>query len=125
MIDCLRPGGKLIISVPNNDSFIKDNPLPSKILNMPPHHMGLWGNESLSKLCNIFPLECIELKIEPLQPSQMDTYLYTLVKRILFNSDLLVKIYWKIRFHLLLRPLVRLLASRITGHSIMGIYTKI
>jgi 2-polyprenyl-3-methyl-5-hydroxy-6-metoxy-1,4-benzoquinol methylase len=125
MIDCLRPGGNLIISVPNNESFIKDNPLPSKILNMPPHHMGLWSNESLSKLCTIFPLECVEIKMEPLQLAQMDTYQYTLVKRILFNSSLLVKVYWKIRFHLILRPLIKALASRIMGHSIMCVYTKV
>jgi len=124
MIKCLRPGGKLIISVPNNDSFIKDNPLSSKILNTPPHHMGLWNMDSLTAMCKIFPLDLIEARIEPLQPAQMDTYQYTVVKKILFNSDLLVRIYWKLRLHLLLRPLIRKFSSEITGHSILCVYSR-
>jgi SAM-dependent methyltransferase len=124
MLACLKPSGKLIISVPNNDSFIKDNPLPSEILNMPPHHMGLWNEESLKNLCKIFPLDLIEMLIEPLQPAQLDTYQYVIVKKALFNSNLLARIYWKLRIYLLLRPLLRLFSSRIVGHSILCVYSR-
>jgi 2-polyprenyl-3-methyl-5-hydroxy-6-metoxy-1,4-benzoquinol methylase len=124
MLHCLKPGGKLIISVPNNDSFIRDNMLPSKILNMPPHHMGLWNEKSLSGLSGIFSIWLIEILTEPLQPAQMDTYQYTQVRKILFNSELLVRIYWKLKIHVMVRPLLKLFANRIRGHSIMGIYAK-
>lgn len=124
MVSCLKPGGKLIISVPNNDGYIKDNPLPSKILNMPPHHMGLWNEESLRNLSKVFPLEYVKACIEPLQPIHMDTYQYTRVKGLLLNSEFLTKIYWKLRIHLLVRQLLKLFSRYIKGHSIMSIYTK-
>lgn len=124
MVRCLKPGGKLIISVPNNNSFIKDNPNASEILNMPPHHMGLWNEASLKSLCLIFPIEHIATHLESLQPAQMDTYQYTKVRQFLFNSELLVRIYWKLRIHLIIRPLLKLFSSRITGHTILCVYTK-
>jgi 2-polyprenyl-3-methyl-5-hydroxy-6-metoxy-1,4-benzoquinol methylase len=43
-LNCLKIGGKLIISVPNNDSFIQ---YLNSALNMPPHHMGLWNKKSI------------------------------------------------------------------------------
>ena len=75
MVDCLKPKGTLIIAVPNNDTFIKDNPLPSKALNMPPHHVGLWTETSLSKIASCFGLELVAIDFEPLQQSNMDTYI--------------------------------------------------
>lgn len=50
----LKPGGLLAISVPNNEA-----PYHSRHedpLNMPPHHMGLWGPTSLTALQRFFPL---------------------------------------------------------------------
>lgn len=61
----LKKGGKLIIGVPNNDSFLglreKD------LLNIPPHHMGLWNEKSLRNLCKYFPIEVSRFSYEPLQ----------------------------------------------------------
>lgn len=44
---CLKTNGKLIISVPNNDSFISET---DQLLNMPPHHVGLWDQKSLRSI---------------------------------------------------------------------------
>jgi SAM-dependent methyltransferase len=63
-IACLRPGGKLIVSVPNNDSFLG---LGENILNIPPHHMGLWNEASLRSLTRLFPLRLHKVYLEPLQ----------------------------------------------------------
>jgi SAM-dependent methyltransferase len=60
----LRPGGLLVISVPNNDSNIQHD--KKNVLNMPPHHMGLWRAGSLSSLVNHFPLVLEGIFTEPL-----------------------------------------------------------
>ena len=39
-VKALRPGGRLLLGVPNNDSFL--GLLEDNWLNMPPHHMSLW-----------------------------------------------------------------------------------
>lgn len=71
---CLKQGGKLIISVPNNDSFLKNN---QSALNMPPHHMGLWTKESLLSLTNIFPLEIVDIHLEELREYHVEGYIWS------------------------------------------------
>lgn len=63
-VEVLKPGGRLLISVPNNDSFLGYD---RNYLNMPPHHMGLWNKKSLLFLAEIFPLEVVGCDYEPLQ----------------------------------------------------------
>ncbi len=60
---CLKGGGKLIVSVPNNNSFVKVD--EEGILNMPPHHMGLWTESSLTKLADLYNLTVDEVSYEP------------------------------------------------------------
>lgn len=64
-IDSLKIGGKLVISVPNNDSFLGYD--TENYLNMPPHHMGLWNEQSLKCLPNIFNIKLKKIYLEPLQ----------------------------------------------------------
>jgi SAM-dependent methyltransferase len=70
-IDVLKPGGKLIFSVPNSDSFIVrcDDEL---VLNMPPHHMNLWNINALIALARLFELRIDGIELEPLQPYHAD-----------------------------------------------------
>lgn len=124
MIKCLKPNGVLIISVPNNESFIRKVTLPARILNLPPHHMGLWDESSLRKIEQFFPIDFVACLKEPLQAIHADTYQYTLVKGILFNSTVLANIFWKLRIHLIFRPFVKMFSYCITGHSIMAVFQK-
>ena len=71
MVKCLKNGGKLIIGVPNNDSFLG---LSDNLLNIPPHHMGLWNKQSLASLTNIFPIELVQFHFESLQEYHVDYY---------------------------------------------------
>ena len=65
-VDALRPGGTLIISVPNNDSLMfKFN--HDIVTNMPPHHMGLWNMNSLICIQKIFGIELRRIELEPLR----------------------------------------------------------
>ena len=65
----LAPGGLLVISVPNNDSNIQYD--KRNVLNMPPHHMGLWRAGSLASLVNHFPLVLEGIYTEPLSDSSI------------------------------------------------------
>lgn len=123
MIDCLKPGGILIISVPNNDSFISENRLPSKILNMPPHHLGLWKEESLINLQNIFNIKYLDKSIEPLQPALYETYIMHIFYKV-FKSDFLVKVLWKLGITKLFKPFILRNKASVVGHSINVYFTK-
>jgi SAM-dependent methyltransferase len=67
LVSMLKPYGRLIIGVPDNSTrptaslFVQ----PGSLLNMPPHHQGLWDIRSLSHLIRIFPLRMISLEVEP------------------------------------------------------------
>lgn len=63
-IKVLKKGGRLIISVPNNDSFMKSAKFQA--LNLPPHHMGLWTDNSLKAVSKVFNLKVETMMYEPL-----------------------------------------------------------
>jgi 2-polyprenyl-3-methyl-5-hydroxy-6-metoxy-1,4-benzoquinol methylase len=123
MVECLKPGGALIISVPNNDSFISEIELPSKILNMPPHHMGRWNEKSLKFLEGVVPVTWESTWLEPLQPIHTDVYIHTRMTKLL-RSQFLIRAFWKFRLHYLLRPIVKKCSKLITGHSILVVFRK-
>lgn len=120
----LKKGGKLIIAVPNNDSYISNNHLYSKVLNMPPHHMGMWDKVSLKALEKIFPITLESFMFEPLVGSNVDVYLWNKTYTILFKSKFLTNSLWKIRFHYLLRYLIKFVSHKIKGQTIIAIYIK-
>jgi SAM-dependent methyltransferase len=64
-IKCLKPGGKLIIGVPNNNPwyYVYD---VHHAMNMPPHHSGIWDKKSFKKLASFFPVDVTVVKAEPL-----------------------------------------------------------
>ncbi len=69
--DLLRPGGKLILGVPNAKSSI------TRFLNFfdaPPHHMTRWSDEVLTRLPRWFPVELVRIAYEPLQDSKVELY---------------------------------------------------
>jgi SAM-dependent methyltransferase len=72
-LQALRPGGRLIASVPNNIPYLfrydKYN-----TLNLPPHHMGLWDEASLRRLPKFFEMAVLAVVTEPLHPHQVDYY---------------------------------------------------
>lgn len=73
--DLVKKGGLVIIGVPNNNPYLyrKDK---YHVLNLPPHHMGLWGRQSLTSLQHYFPLKLESIHIEPVE----DLFYYTFVQ---------------------------------------------
>ena len=62
-LSMLRPGGKLVLSMPNNDAFSYHFDAV-QLLNRPPHHMGLWNYRALLALGRFFPLRVDTLEFE-------------------------------------------------------------
>jgi len=67
-IACLRPGGRLIIAVPNSAPGVYGAD-PYYAPNTPPHHMGLWEPASLRALTRYFPLKVKAVQGIPLEAS--------------------------------------------------------
>lgn len=125
-VDALKPGGKLIISVPNNDSIVFTT-TDNIVLNMPPHHMGLWNTNSLLALQHFFPLRMEEVHLEPLQSYHV--HFAKMVAKRSFSEKLVQKhLSWipfiKIIGDKFINMNVRAVAPHIVGHSIMVVYTK-
>lgn len=72
LVKLLMSGGKLIVSVPNKDSFLK---YQYNLLDMPPHHMTRWNAKTLQFLERLFPLKLKRLSFEPLAPYHIRGYL--------------------------------------------------
>ncbi|EGJ49377.1 class I SAM-dependent methyltransferase [Desulfocurvibacter africanus] len=63
---CVKPGGLLLLSVPSEDSYL--SMIVNEVLNMPPHHLTLWSDDSLRRLPGLFGMSLVELRHEKLQP---------------------------------------------------------
>lgn len=59
MVTCLKVGGRLFISVPNNEPYFANFNL-YETLNLPPHHCGLWNIQSLEKALELFNLKLVD-----------------------------------------------------------------
>lgn len=118
-VKVLKPGGKLIIGVPNNDSFIKFEEF--SILNMPPHHMGLWDKHSLESICKYYGLRVLDYFEEPLQSQHYGHYYNVFLANKIGNK--LGKIVAKLtRFFA--KHIVGLFSKKIKGEGILYIYKK-
>lgn len=89
VIECLKPGGNMIVSVPNETSFLSFT--LNNILNLPPHHVTRWPDESLFAIKNLFNLNILEFRHERLADVHSMWYSSTVA----FNA--LIKIFKKSR----------------------------
>lgn len=124
LIQATRPGGTLIIGVPNNDGYVglTDN-LLSWPLNMPPHHMGLWRESSLKELTRLFPLEHLRTELEPIDESSKGRLAYSRVARALGDGKL-AGLAWRLGLHTLYGTLKDRELSRVAGHTILVAYRR-
>lgn len=122
-IGCLKSGGVLALAVPNNDSFIKDDPLP--LLNLPPHHMGRWNSSSLKNLEYFFPIKIQEILFEPFQDYHFDYYKkIILMKKLSSIYMATVLSNFKIADIFLKDINLKNLKKNIVGHSVLAIFKK-
>jgi SAM-dependent methyltransferase len=57
----LKPGGQLLLAVPNLDSFLR---YYYNVLDMPPHHMTHWGRQAFQSLSELLPVQVERLSYE-------------------------------------------------------------
>jgi SAM-dependent methyltransferase len=117
-LKALKPGGILFFGVPNNDSFIFRNDL-YHVLNLPPHHMGLWGNKSLRNLANIFNLKILAIAEQPADKNNLGIYFKVWLKKYLPRyQDLLYPL-----FRIPVKIFLRVFTPK-RGHTITVSYQK-
>lgn len=117
-IRVLRPGGTLVIGVPNNESFIRLD--ANLILNQPPHHMGLWNRSSLFALARITDLEVVAFDTEPL--AEKGWYQAVIEQNYLGKWQR--RLFYRLGFANMFAKYVQDNAHTIAGHSIMAIFRK-
>lgn len=114
----LRPGGLLIIGVPNEDGFLRLD--DDAVLNRPPHHMSLWTRESLVALGEIAQIEMHSIELEPL--SEISWYQAVMEKAYLTPWQR--RIFHRFGFARFFTRYLEENANTIAGHTIMATYRK-
>lgn len=72
--ELLRTGGRLLLGLPNADSFVRHE---FNVLDLPPHHMSRWPLKVLSELPRFFPLRLKHARLEPLPDWQVWEFVHT------------------------------------------------
>lgn len=120
-LDSLKQGGTFVISVPNNDCYLYKNDL-DHILNLPPHHMGLWTEESLLSIAKIYNLEVVEIQKQPASKEN-----YGIYYEVFLRNTLKLDGWLKSLILIPTRPVVKLLMNIFPpklGVCITAIYKK-
>ena len=74
MLKALKPGGRLMLSVPNSEPFFQRfNKYDT--LNMPPHHVGLWNITAFKKLADEFRIIIVQHEYHGTRGPLVDAYL--------------------------------------------------
>jgi len=72
---CLAPGGRLLLSVPSQSTFVGET--CNAVLNLPPHHLSRWTDDALRSVGRLFDLSMISLEHLPLDPSHREWFAMT------------------------------------------------
>jgi len=125
-IDALATGGKLIIAVPSEDSFLKY--VNNGILNMPPHHVTRWSDDTFKFIAQKYDLSIIDIYHEKVQEVHKLWYLNTLVSKCLLSSNKLIDISF---FRKVINKIANILAKKLlkglademlpNGHTVLVI----
>jgi SAM-dependent methyltransferase len=105
MMAMLKPGGRLILSVPNAAVMRRIDPHNDDLLNQPPHHMGHWDEDVFRALERFMPLRVGAVAREPLAEYHVDWmvtgYLKNLLRtRLLVNRYTTLPLRWLMRMGL-------------------------
>lgn len=133
-IECLKPGGLFMVTVPSADSFL---PLVRNgILNMPPHHVSWWHDKTLHFIAEMFDLGIVELEHEPLSDIHKELYASTVAcialndlfgrKRKLIDTSFIGKVVGlsSVLLGKLYSRGINDIKMRPNGHSVIVVYRK-
>ena len=118
----IRPGGTLILGLPNADSFLKHQYC---LLDMPPHHATRWSKRTLFFLSNVLPLELKRIEQEPLAEYHVDEYLDAYSSHVLARYPAVQRLFrpsLKQRMRMFIKqPRVR---RMLVGHTIYASFER-
>lgn len=121
-LDVTRPGGTLVIVVPNNDAFLgSDMTLP---LNLPPHHMGRWRRQALEAVAAHLGVELLRIECEPLSAANLGWYQAWFETRYLRKGRLLRSLWYRLGFAAAFQAFLQQQHHTLMGHSILAAYRK-
>lgn len=130
-IECLKDGGRLIISVPSADSFLSE--MVNNTLNLPPHHQTHWPDTAMVEIAKIFDLEIVESAHDTIARQNKRGYLHVKLRHFLTFKSRLIEPKTNVLQKVFLR-LLRLVPMRVQffivdkikpyGHSITVVYKK-
>ncbi|WP_400077982.1 class I SAM-dependent methyltransferase [Winogradskyella sp. R77965] len=115
----LKPNGKLIIGVPNNNPFLYVND-KYHTLNLPPHHAGLWNNKAFKSLESIFDVQLTSLQYEPLEKTYSQ-----FLRAYIRNSNFIYSKILRIANKIVPKVLKFILCKYIDGRNILVVFTKV
>lgn len=126
-IDALKSDGVMIVAVPSEDSFLSK--CVNGVLNMPPHHVTRWSDESLRSIAEIFNLELIEISHESVQPIHYQFY-WNVILQSKINQHALIDNSLKRKISNRISSTVSKIMSRVSkpinqyGHTVVAVYRK-
>jgi 2-polyprenyl-3-methyl-5-hydroxy-6-metoxy-1,4-benzoquinol methylase len=122
----LRPGGRLVLSVPNAAVLRILDPENNGLLNQPPHHVTCWDETVFRSLEQLLPVKVGVVKTEPLQSYHVSWFVDSIAGQLrrrmgLFFGSLLVN-----KLSVLLATCLLQLGLRklIPGHTLLVILEK-
>lgn len=130
-IRLLKSGGKMIIVVPSESTFMGNT--SNSVLNLPPHHLTRWSDECLNNIGKIFNLKIIDINYEPLKKINYNPYFIQLIRKVFLYSvkvvsekdSIIEKAIRKFVKHLPFSVKEKIIKSnKARGHSIIIIYEK-
>lgn len=77
--DCVKPGGKLIIAVPSEESFLRFS--TNSILNMPPHHISRWTDKALTNVAALINFNLTQMVHDTLDHLHVKAFFTAFVER--------------------------------------------
>lgn len=123
LVNLVRPGGKLIVAVPNAECFTKH--CENNLLDTPPHHMTKWSKDTFKAITSIFPLKVLKFRFEPMAEYHIDWYISIQMSRLPKNR-LIRSLAFRFA-HRVVKPILKrfsAMRSLIKGHSIYVCFEK-
>jgi 2-polyprenyl-3-methyl-5-hydroxy-6-metoxy-1,4-benzoquinol methylase len=123
----LKPGGSLILSVPNADVASELDPSRNDLLDQPPHHMTHWNEKIFKYLETLFPMRLADTAFEPLAPYHIDWFMGAWSMRM---RESVGRFPQKIVFNRFSLPLLRAFIATgprklIRGHTLLVRFVKL
>jgi SAM-dependent methyltransferase len=122
-LQIVKPGGKLAISVPNLQSFLKYD--EGGLLNFPPHHQGWWNASVFKALENYFPVKLDFVGFEPVQDIHESWYRKNAIRKWYQKGKILGGLYSRIiKLPVIGKLIYKAEKSNTAGHTMLVLFTK-